>query len=182
MLKILKEKNMENLDVTIISFFFEPPAGTWFFILRLVFLIISAVLFGAIIFCLMKSSWLKYYFLDDAVEFLSFRPFGLKKIEKQWLRIKKRMDLGLESEYKLALIGADNMMADTLKRMGCSGETLEEKLKGVTAATLPNIEEIKTVHQVRNNIIHDPDYRLSLEETRNAMEVYEKAFRDLQAF
>ena len=173
---------MEDLDVTILSILFEQPDGTWFFVLRLVFLIIGAAMFGAIIFCLTKSSWLKYYIFDDAVEFLTFKPFGLKSIEKQWLKIKSRTDSGLESEYKLAVIAADNMMSDILKRMGCPGETLEERLKGVTVATLPNIEEIKTVHQVRNNIIREPDYRLSLEETKNALEVYEKAFRDLQAF
>lgn len=173
---------MENLDATILSILFEQPDGTWFFVLRLVFLIISAAMFGAIIFCLTKSSWLKYYILEDAAEFLAFRPFGLKKIEKQWLKTRRRTDSGLESEYKLAVIEADNMMADILKRMGCHGETFEERLKGLTAATLPNIEEIETVHQVRNNIVREPDYRLSLEETKNTLDVYEKAFRDLQAF
>jgi len=173
---------MENLDKVIISFLFDPPMEGWLFFLRLAFWLIGIVVFGGIIFFLIKSSWLNYSILYDATEFLTFRPFGVKKIEKQWEKIRVRLDTGLQSEYKLAVIEADNMLEDILKRMGYSGEALGERLKALTAATLPNIEEVKAVHQVRNNIVHDPDYRLSLEETKNALEVYEKAFRDLQAF
>jgi hypothetical protein len=66
--------------------------------------------------------------------------------------------------------------------MGYAGETLGERLKNLTSATLSNIEEIKATHQVRNNIVHDPDYRLSLDDTRAALAVFEQALRDLQAF
>jgi len=173
---------MENLGGVIMSFLFNPSTVGWLFLLRLGFFLVGILLLGGIIFFLVKSSWLKYSILYDASEFLTFRPFGVRKIEKQWEKIRGRLDTGLESEYKLAVIEADNMTEDILKRMGYSGETLGERLKNLTAATLPNIEEIKAVHQVRNNIVHDPDYRLSLEETKNALEVYEKAFRDLQAF
>ena len=173
---------MENLGGVIISFLFNPSMVGWLFLLRLGFFLVGIILIGGLIFFLVKSSWLKYSILYDAAEFLTFRPFGVKKIEKQWEKIRGRLDTGLESEYKLAVIEADNMTEDILKRMGYSGETLGERLKNLTAATLPNIEEIKAVHQVRNNIVHDPDYRLPLEETKNALEVYEKAFRDLQAF
>ncbi len=173
---------MENIDKTIISFLFDPPMEGWLFLVRLGFWVTILVLLGGIIFFIIKSSWIRYSILYDAAEFLTFRPFGVKKIEKQWTTIRSRLDTGLESEYKLAVIEVDNMMEDILKRMGYSGETLGERLKGLTAATLPNIEEVKAVHQIRNNIVHDPDYRLSLEETKNVLEVYEKAFRDLQAF
>ena len=173
---------MENLGGVIISFLFNPSMVGWLFLLRLGFFLAGIILLGGIIFFIIKSSWLNYSILYDATEFLTFRPFGVKKIEKQWEKIRGRLDTGLESEYKLAVIEADNMTEDILKRMGYSGETLGERLKNLTVATLPNIEEIKAVHQVRNNIVHDPDYRLSLEETKNALEVYEKAFRDLQAF
>jgi len=88
----------------------------------------------------------------------------------------------LESEYKLAVIEADNMVNETLKRMGYGGESLGERLEKLTAATLSNIEEIKEAHQVRNNIIHDPNYRLSLDDARKVLSIFEKAFKDLEAF
>jgi hypothetical protein len=55
-------------------------------------------------------------------------------------------------------------------------------LQKVTAGTLPNVEEVWEAHKIRNNIVHDPDYRLSLDEAKRALEIYEKALTDLQAF
>ena len=152
------------------------------FNLRIVFVALGFLFLVGTIFFLMKSSWLKFLIVHDAVEFATYRPFGVRKMEKNWNKIMARLETGLESEYKLALIEADSMMDDILKRMGYGGETLGERLKNLTLATLPNIEEVKAAHLVRNNVVHDPDYRLSLDEAKKLLAVYEKAFRDLQAF
>jgi hypothetical protein len=159
-----------------------PQFEEWLLILKISFIVLSLGMVGFMVFAIIKSSWLKYLILYDAAEFLSFRPYGVKKLEKQWGKITARLDTGLESEYKLAIIEADSMMDDTLKRMGYSGESLGERLEKLTSATLPNIEDIKQAHQTRNNIIHDPDYSLSLDDARSLLGVYERAFRDLQAF
>lgn len=169
---------MEN----IISFINLPQSVGWIAVLKIVFLFLSLFLFGSIIFFLFKNSWLRHLFFYDMAEFLTYRPFGVKRIEKAWNKIIGRLETGLESEYKLAVIEADSMLDDILKRMGYGGETLGERLKNLTSATLPNIEGLKESHQIRNNIIHDPDYRLSLDEARKIMANYEQAFRDLQAF
>ena len=169
---------MENLT----SFIFSPPVEGWLAILRIVFIAFSSFFVFGIIVLLLKTGWLKYLILYDTAEFLTYRPFGVRKIEKQWNKIMARLDTGLESEYKLAVIEADSMLDDILKRMGYAGEILGERLKNLTSATLPNIEKIKEAHKVRNNIIHDPDYKLSLNEAKEMLSVYEQAFRDLQAF
>ena len=173
---------MENLYDKLISFFLSPSFIGWLFILKVVFIFLFLFFLVGIIFFLFRTSWLRYILLSDVTEFLTFRPYGVRKIEKIWSRTKARLDRGLESEYKLAVIEADSMLEDTLKKMGYGGETLGERLTKLTAATLSNIEEIKTAHQIRNSIIHDPDYRLSLDEARKVLDIYEKAFRDLQAF
>lgn len=173
---------MEELYENIISFLLFPSFSGWLFALKIVFIFITLFFIGSIIFFLIKSSWLNYIILYDVVEFLTYRPYGVRKIEKIWLKTKARLDTGLESEYKLAVIEADNMMDDILKRMGYGGETLGERLTKLTAATLSNIEQIKETHKMRNNIVHDPDYRLSSDEAKKFMAVYERAFRDLQAF
>jgi hypothetical protein len=53
---------------------------------------------------------------------------------------------------------------------------LEERLEKITKDILPNLEEVREVHKIRNNIIHDPDYRLDWEDTASVLEVYERAF------
>ncbi len=73
------------------------------------------------------------------------------------------------------------MLDDILKRMGYGGESLGERLEKITVASLPNLDEVKVAHKTRNNIVHDPDYRLSLDEARKTLEIYEKTLTDLQA-
>ena len=150
-------------------------------IARIVFIIISVLLFGFIIFGLVHTSWLRRLILWDWQEFLTHRPYGVRKFYRQWQKIKQRLDAGLESEYKLAAIEADSVLDDILKKMGFAGETLAERLTKLTEATITNLPEVLEAHKTRNNIVHDPDFKLTLDETRRALEVYEKALTDLHA-
>ena len=59
-------------------------------------------------------------------------------------------------------------------------ESLGEKLEEITPDILPNLEEVNEVHKMRNNIIHDPAYRLDLEEAKRILSAYEKAIQNLE--
>jgi len=165
----------------IISFVLNPTFSGWLLALKIFFIILGLIFFGYIIFALVKTSWLKRMIIWDLQEILTYRPFGVRRIVKQWRKIKARLETGLESECKLAVIEADKMLDDILMRMGFGGVTLGERLTKLTAVSLPNIEEVKKAHRIRGNIIHDPDYRLSLEEAQRVTAIYEKALTDLQA-
>ena len=149
-------------------------------ITRIVFIAISVFLFGFIIFGLVHASWLRRLILTDFQEFLTYRPYGVKKFYRQWQKIKQRIDAGLESEYKLAITEADSTLDDVLKRLGFAGETLGERLTKLTEATITNLPEVLEVHKIRNNVVHDPDFKLTSGETKRILEVYEKALTDLQ--
>ncbi len=174
--------NNENIFQNIIALIFYPEFSGWLLIVKIIFIALSLFLIIFIILALIKTSWLKYLFLYDLFEFITYRPFGLKKMEKVWRKIVARLDSGLESEYKLALIEGDNMLNDVLKEMAFSGESLGERLEKVTLSTLPNLPEVKQAHQVRNSIIHDPNYKLSADEAKKALLAFEKAFVDLGLF
>lgn len=166
----------------IISWLISPTFSGWLLILKILFIVAALILFGFIIFALAKTAWLKRLWIWDLVEFFSFRPYGVRKVVKAWAKITSRLETGLESEYKLAVIEADSILNDILKRMGFGGETLGERLERLTTATLPNLKQIWEAHKIRNNIVHDPDYRLALDEARRVLDIYEQALRDLQAF
>lgn len=165
----------------IIQFIISPQITGWLLILKIIFITISLIFIGFIIFTQIKTSWLKYLTLRDLQEFLTYRPFGLRRIEKEWQKIKGRLETEMESEWKLAVIEADKIMDDILNRMGFGGASLGERLDKLTAVSLPNIEEVREAHKIRNNIIHDPTYRLTLEEAQRVITIYEKALTDLQA-
>ncbi len=165
---------------TFISFLISPEIQQKLFLVRISFFSIGAILLIAIIVLILNTHYYQWLFVQDFWEFLTFRPFGAKKITRIWNKIVRRLDAGLESEYKLAIIEADDMLDTSLKRMGYMGQTIEEKLEKLTAATLTNIQDVYTAHKIRNNIVHNPDYRLGLEEARSTIDIYEKAFNSLQ--
>ena len=167
------------MDNNIISLITNPPFADLVFILKIGFIGISLILLGFIALFLLKTSWLKIRLIQNLSEFVTYKPFGTKKIAKQWMKIKQRLDAGLESEFKLAVIEADAMLDDILKKMGYNGESLGDRLKQVSADILPSLAEIQEAHKIRNNIVHDPDYRLSLDEAQKTISFYEKTFTDL---
>jgi len=165
----------------IIQFILYPKITSWLLVLKFIFLSFGFFFLGFIIWALIKTSWLKRLILWDLKEFLTYRPYGIKKYLKEWEKIKKRLETGLESEAKLALIEADSLLDESLKRMGYPGESLGERLNQLTEDVLSNIKEVQGVHKIRNDIIHDPTYKLNLEEAKKSLEIYEKALKDLDA-
>src|SRR4030043_427964 len=175
-------ETIEGFTNSFMPFFSSSAFDALLFYLKILFIVFGVFAIGFIIFALFKSSWLRVYVLYDAAEFFRYKPFGIKRMEKDWRKILIRLDTGLESEYKLTVIEADNTMNDVLKKMGYAGASLGESLDKLTPVTLPNIEELKEAHQIRNNIVHDPNYKLTLDETKKALAIYEKALRSLDAF
>jgi uncharacterized protein YutE (UPF0331/DUF86 family) len=165
----------------IISFILNPTFSGWLLFFKTLFIFFSLLFLGFIIFALFKTTWLKRLIIWDLQEFLTYRPFGVSKVERKWQKIKKRLETETESEAKLAIIEADSMLDGILDRMGFGGRTLGERLDKLTAVSLPNIEEVKQAHKIRNNIVHDPTYKLDLEEAKKVISAYEKALTDLQA-
>jgi hypothetical protein len=164
----------------IFSFLHLPLAQTTLFILRIIAIIIGAGMIGFIIWALIKTSYLEKLFFIDFQEFFRFRPYGTKKIYSQWQKIKLRLAAGIESEYKLAVIEADSMIDDILNNMGFKGTNLGERLENLNSVTMPNIEEVKEAHQIRNNIVHNPDQTITLSDAKKFLEIYEIALNDLQ--
>jgi hypothetical protein len=148
--------------------------------LKIIFLLFSAFLLSFIIYLLRKTSWLKFYLLFDLIEFSSYKPYERKTFEAKWSKIKKRLKKGWEAELKLAIIEADNLLDEVLKNMGYPGNTLGERLDQIDINVIDNLDEVWRAHRIRNNIVHDPDYYLSLNEAEEAIEIFEKTFKKLE--
>src|SRR3989344_7262472 len=113
--------------ISIISFITSPDFQEKLFPIKIIFGAVFGILFVAILVLLLKTRWLRKLLLEDLAEFFTFKPYGAKKGVKQWAKILKRLDTGLESEYKLALIEADSFLDEILIRMGFTGDSLEER-------------------------------------------------------
>ncbi len=79
------------------------------------------------------------------------------------------------------MIESDSTLDEVLKKMGYLGDTIGERLEKINVAVHPSVEEVRNAHKIRNNIVHDPDFRLNLDEAKKAISIYEKALTDLGA-
>lgn len=149
---------------------------------KFTFIIISLILLVGVIYLFFKASWARYAYYEDYTEFVGFRPYGVKKGFKRWSKVIRRVETGKEAECKMAVIEADDMLKEVFLKMGYKGELLDDMLQEVDEKILPSVEELKKVHEIRNNAVHDPDYKLTVEQTRNIIRVYQKALSELEMF
>ena len=173
---------MPDFLQNIISSFNSPEFQEKLFIAKIASWILLFLFIAAILYFLRSSSYLRWRFWQDLVEFLTFRSYAVKKFEKQWQNLTKRLDLTSEAEWKLAVIEAESMLDETFQRINISGESFGERLKQIKTEQLENLEDVWEAHKIRNNIVHDPDYRLTLGQAKKVMETYEKALRELGVF
>lgn len=132
-----------------------------------------------IIWVIWKFSWKKFVFLFDLTEFFTYRAYGVGGLTNRWKNVLKRLETANEEEYKLAVLEADTMLDQALKRMGFAGDTLADRLQKVSTGIISNLPEVHEASRIRNNIVHDPNYRLTLSEARRIIEIYETAFQGL---
>ena len=143
---------------------------------------ISVILFLVVFLVLLKTQWLYRRFFEDASEFVKFKSHETSKFLKEWKKILKKQESGSEAEYKLAIIEADSLLDEVLKRMGHTEETIEEKIKTILSSEIKNIEELKEARKTRSSVVYDPDYELALGKTKETLKIYEEALKNLRVF
>ena len=153
----------------------SPGLQDYLFPVKIVFVLFSALFLIGIVYFMSNSSWLKYKFFEDSVEFFSWQSFGAREISKQWEKIKKRLESGLESELKLAVIEADDFLGEVLEDRGYGSDTFEQSVAKATRFLAPMSSEILSAHKLRNAIVYDPDIKISPEQARNTVTIYETA-------
>lgn len=167
---------------TLFPHLFSQELQTKLLPVRILFLLLSIGLAGLVVYILQRVDWQKYRWGQNLVEFKAFRAFEAVDFVKKWQKAKARMEKGWEPEAKLAIIEADKLLDNLLQRMGYAGESLGERLKQLDESMLPNINQVWEAHKIRNNLVHDPNYKLSSESAQRAIAVYEQAFKHLEAF
>ena len=100
------------------------------------------------------------------------------RIGKQWAKIRERLAQPTEAEWKIAVIEADMLVDDVLRRMEYPGESMGERLKGITKDQVTALDNIWDAHKVRNRIVHDPDIRILHRDAREAIANFEVFLRE----
>jgi hypothetical protein len=165
----------------IVNFFLYPKLPEWFLPVKFIFIFFGSFFLGYIFWAILKTTWLKRAILWDLKEFLSYRPYYTKIFAPKWKKIEKRLESKIEADLKLAVLEADEILDQCLSQIGYQGTTLNEKLEKLTEEIISNLKELKEVRKIKEDIVEDPTFKLTLEETKRILEVYKKALQDLQA-
>jgi len=106
--------------------------------------------------------------------------YGMSReaVQKKWAQIIETSKMNGQMGLKLALVEADNLLDAALKSIVMPGETLGERLK-VACYKYPKLKDVWWAHKLRNQLVHQSDFRLSDRETRRALDEFEKALKVL---
>jgi len=151
------------------------------FPVRLIFVCFAFFFLAMVVYFMINSSWLQYKFLEDVTEFFSWEAYGQRSVSKRLKSIKSRIDTGIETEIKLAIIEADDFVQESLDERGIDEEAFEKAVEKAGRGLLPNMEEILQAHETRNSIVYDPDFKIDADRARKIISVFESAIVNLSA-
>jgi len=97
----------------------------------------------------------------------------------RWDKILQYINSHNESDWRLAILEADNMLDDLTKKLGYQGENLGERLKSVDISVFSTIDYAWEAHKVRNKIAHEgAGYILNHYEAKRVIVLFERVFKD----
>jgi len=97
----------------------------------------------------------------------------------RWQNVQNHIQSGSPGDWRLAIIEADIILEEMLKKMGYQGAGIGDMLKNVEKSDFTTLDQAWRAHKVRNNIAHDGGaYTLSHEEARRVIGLYQQVFEE----
>jgi hypothetical protein len=108
------------------------------------------------------------------------RPHKLnvEYFQKRWLEAQKL--LSSKNTWPLAVINADKLLEDALKRRNYKGKTMGERLVAAQH-DLTNNDGVWFGHKLRNRLVHEDTTKLSKRDVQDALMGLRQALKDLGA-
>lgn len=100
---------------------------------------------------------------------------------EKWESVLKNINSLNASDWKLAILDADNMLDELLKVAGYHGDSLGEMLKSVEKSDFVTLDAAWEAHKVRNQIAHQGiDFVLNQREAKGVIALYERVFKEFK--
>ena len=161
----------------IISYFQSPEFQGVVFWARIISYSISTLLIVSILILLSRAR--ATWWVSESLD--SFRKAKLpERMKKDWEKINDRIGKSDEANLKLAVIEADNMLEDVLKRMGLEGKDMGERLEQLGSQQLKSYDGVLEAHRLRDLIIHQKDIIVTKEQAQIAVASYGEALKELE--
>lgn len=132
-------------------------------------LFISAVLiFGGIIFAVISLTNKSPKLLD------------ITQYRSRWLSIETSLKRDEPASYTLSIVEADKLLDKALKERAYKGETMGDRMNKCQGKWT-NGNGVWAAHKLRNRLVHETDFQIDYERSRQAIAAYKQALKDLGA-
>ncbi len=159
------------------SFFDYSP---FFSSLKTILPVLAIFFIAVIIYSLVRIYEIRKEEKEKLKAIVFFPPEDLPKNER-WQMVLDRVNSMNPSDWKLAILEADNMLDEMIRKMGYRGENLGERLKAIEPSDFTNIQNAWEAHKVRNKIAHEgSEFFLSHREARRIVGLYEQVFKEFE--
>lgn len=114
------------------------------------------------------------------IGFLHRRPRALKRpyFEKRWKELQGLCSS--KNTWPLALINADKLLDEALRRRRFKGKSMGERLVAAQRILTDN-DGVWFGHKLRNRLVHEDNVRLKEKDVRQALLGFRRALKDLGA-
>jgi len=123
-----------------------------------------------------RSAKLNKVYIKDVLDIMP-EPSAPKVAETRWKIIKAKALSQNPSERKIAIIEADAMLDEMVKKMGYSGETLAERLKNIETSDFLTLNDAWEAHKFRNKIAHEA-HEVNIRDAQRIIKLYENIFQE----
>jgi hypothetical protein len=98
---------------------------------------------------------------------------------EQWFALLAKVK-NSDDGMVLAVIDADKLLDEALKKRHFKGRTMGERLVSAQR-TLKDNDGVWYAHKLRNRLVHEPNVKLKKNEAQNALAGFKKGLQDLGA-
>lgn len=106
------------------------------------------------------------------------RRLNVEHYQKRWLEAQKLC--ASKNTWPLAVINADKLLDDALKRLHYKGKTMGERLVAAQH-DISNNDGVWFGHKLRNQLVHEDRTKLTKKDIREALLGIRQALKDLGA-
>lgn len=151
------------------------------FLLKIVFIVISAIFLFFVVYFMAKSDYLDWKAISPIKTFFSPQATKKKKIVQRWEKVKNDLEKAeVDAQWKLALVEGLGIFNNGLSRAGYAGANLQEQVDKIKNEELSNLQEVKEVVPVCQNIIQDPECYINKKRVEQIIRIFEKTLKELE--
>lgn len=121
-------------------------------------------------------NWKKYVKQDKKT-----REIKTPVIVSAWAKVESKLKEGSADSLRLAVVEADGIVDQALKRMGLNGETFADRLGRLNPDKYQTLDRLWDAHRLRNNLVHTPDFHVPAAKAEEAIAAYEAFLKDIKA-